>query len=52
MDGATVTSDAELTNETGLLLAKLEGYVCTMSATLEQAFQPETAAAPTIITNA
>jgi len=52
VDGATVTSDVELIDEAGALIAKLEGYVCTMSATLDQAFQPEANATAPITTNA
>jgi hypothetical protein len=52
VDGATVTSDVEITNEAGALVAKLDGCVCTMSATLDQAFQPETISAAPLTTNA
>ena len=52
VDGASVTSDIELTNSAGELVGRLDGYVCTMSATLEQAFQPETNATPSLTTNA
>ena len=52
VDGATVTSDVELTGDAGELIAKLEGCVCTMSATLDQAFQPEASTVSVITTTA
>ncbi|MBM4782691.1 MAG: SDR family NAD(P)-dependent oxidoreductase [Archangiaceae bacterium] len=38
VDGAIVTSDIDLVDASGVLAAKLEGYECTVSASLSRAF--------------
>jgi NAD(P)-dependent dehydrogenase (short-subunit alcohol dehydrogenase family)/acyl carrier protein len=43
-DGATVTANVEVLNASKVLVAQLEGYVCTVSPTLELAFERSTTA--------
>lgn len=38
-EGLSVTADAEVLDEAGRILARVEGYVCTCSPTLEAAFR-------------
>jgi hypothetical protein len=46
-DGAIVTSDVELRDAHGVV-ARVEGYACTVSASLDRAFAPEPASAPAL----
>ncbi|MGV3621522.1 MAG: polyketide synthase dehydratase domain-containing protein, partial [Archangium sp.] len=41
VEGATVTSDVELLEADGTLVARLSGYQCTVSSTLARAFEAE-----------
>ncbi len=41
IEGATVTSDVELIEADGTLIARLGGYQCTVSSTLARAFEAE-----------
>ncbi len=43
-ESASVTSDVDLLDEKGQLVARFESYVCTVSRSLDRAFQPESAA--------
>ncbi len=51
-DAGSVTCDVDLADDTGQLVGRLEGYVCTVSATLEQAFAPEPTAVTPLTTSA
>jgi hypothetical protein len=49
--GASVTSDVDLLDEAGRVVARLEGYVCTVSPSLDRAFRaPQPVLAPAIQT--
>jgi PfaD family protein len=41
VEGKAVTSDVDLVGDDGQLRARLEGFVCTASASLQRAFSPE-----------
>jgi hypothetical protein len=44
VEGASVVSDVELLDAAGAVVAKLQGYQCTVSSTLARAFENEPAA--------
>ncbi|MBS1153322.1 MAG: omega-3 polyunsaturated fatty acid synthase, partial [Myxococcaceae bacterium] len=48
VEGAAITSDVDLLDEAGEVVAQLEGCVCTVSPTLDRAFHPEVAAPKTV----
>ena len=48
VDGMTVSADVDLLDPSGTLLARLDGYVCTASPSLQRAFSPEPAATTTL----
>jgi hypothetical protein len=50
VEGMVVRSDVDLLDEGGKLLARLEGFVCTASPSLQRAFSAEAAAATTLPT--
>ena len=52
IEGAVVTSDVDLLGEAGEVVARLEGYVCTVSPTLDRAFHPEGVTAKTVAPSA
>ena len=48
VDGAAITSDVDLLDGAGEVIARLEGYVCTVSPTLDRAFRPEAVSPKTV----
>jgi PfaD family protein len=51
-EGAAITSDIDLLDDAGEMVARLEGYVCTVSPTLDRAFHPETVGATPVAPSA
>jgi hypothetical protein len=48
-DAASVTSDVDLLDESGRVVARLEGYVCTVSPSLDRAFGREGAISTSVV---
>ena len=48
VEGAAITSDVDLLDEAGEIVAQRESCVCTVSPTLDRAFHPEVVVPKTI----
>jgi NAD(P)-dependent dehydrogenase (short-subunit alcohol dehydrogenase family) len=52
VDGATVTSDVDVLDEGGHVMARLDGYVCTVSPSLDRAFGLDAAVSSVVVPTA
>jgi hypothetical protein len=50
--GATVVSDVDLLDDAGRVVARLEGYACTMSPSLDRAFGATATAQASVLPSA